>query len=206
LKKSLPEKKKKKLLDSGTWERDAQLVEAANILRRELGEVLFEDHNIFRDAVAQTLQKLKLKVSGPDLKVIIRTVSWRVENAPPVISKVHKPDKAEADPLRGRYEATVNGRKCVVEYEPDAELRDSEQVPLLEPGGIEGFIRREVLPYAPDAGIDESATRIGYEISFTSHFYKPQPLRSLDEIRADIVAIQKETKGLLTEIIKGDAK
>jgi type I restriction enzyme M protein len=76
----------------------------------------------------------------------------------------------------------------------------------LEEGGIEVFIRREVLPYTPDAWIDESATKIGYEISFTRHFYKAQPLRSLDEIRADIVALEKETGGLLDEIVKGETK
>jgi type I restriction enzyme M protein len=89
----------------------------------------------------------------------------------------------------------------VVEYEPDPELRDTEQVPLLEAGGVEAFIRREVLPHAADAWIDEAATRIGYEISFTRYFYKPQPLRSLDEIRADILALEKETEGLLGQIL-----
>jgi type I restriction enzyme M protein len=58
-----------------------------------------------------------------------------------------------------------------------------------------------VLPYAPDAWIDESATTIGYEVSFTRYFYKPQPLRELREIRADILALEKETEGLLEEIV-----
>ena len=89
----------------------------------------------------------------------------------------------------------------MVEYEPDTDLRDTEQVPLLEDGGIEAFIRREVLPHAPDAWIDEDKLKIGYEISFTRYFYKPQPLRSLEEIRADILALEKETEGLLAEII-----
>jgi type I restriction enzyme M protein len=88
-----------------------------------------------------------------------------------------------------------------VEYEPDPELRDSEQIPLLEDGGIEAFFRREVLPYVPDAWIDPDATRIGYEISFTRYFYKPQPLRSLEEIRADILALEQETEGLLDQIL-----
>ena len=95
----------------------------------------------------------------------------------------------------------LSGKPCVVEYEIDGDLRDTEQVPLLEKGGIEAFIRREVLPNTPDAWIDESATKIGYEISFTRHFYKPQPLRTLEEIRADILALEKETEGLLSEII-----
>ena len=70
-------------------------------------------------------------------------------------------------------------------------------MPLLEDGGIEAFIRREVLPYTPDAWIKEDATKIGYEVSFTRHFYKPQPLRTLEEISADILAIEKEAEGLL---------
>lgn len=110
------------------------------------------------------------------------------------------------DPLHGLYEATVNGKPSLVEYEPDTDLGDTEQVPLLEPGGIEAFIRREVLPYTPDAWIDESATKIGYEVSFTRHFYKPQPLRTLGEISADILALEKETENLLGEIVKGGVK
>ena len=93
-----------------------------------------------------------------------------------------------------------------IEYEPDTDLRDTEQVPLLEEGGIEAFFQREVLPYATDAWIDHSKTRIGYEISFTRHFYKPQPLRSLEDIKADLVALQAEAEGLLDEIIGGAQK
>ena len=59
-----------------------------------------------------------------------------------------------ADPLRGLFAATIGGKRCVVEYEPDTDLRDTEQVPLLEEGGIEAFLRREVLPHAPDAWYD----------------------------------------------------
>ena len=111
-----------------------------------------------------------------------------------------------ADPLHGLYEAEVAGKACIVEYEADTDLRDTEQVPLLEEGGIEAFIRREVLPYTPDAWVNGSATKIGYEISFTRHFYKPQPLRALAEISADILALEKETEDLLGEIVKGGAK
>ena len=89
----------------------------------------------------------------------------------------------------------------VVEYESDSELRDTEQIPLLEEGGIESFIRREVLPHVPDAWIDESGTKIGYEISFTRYFYKPQPLRTLDEIKRDILKLEQETEGLLDQIL-----
>lgn len=199
----MPEKKKKKLLDFGTWERDGKLVEVANALRKEIGDKLFEDHNVFRNRVNEVLEKLDMKLAAADLKIVLRSVSWRVESAPPVIAKIHKPGKAKMDPLHGFYEATMDGKKCVVEYESDSELRDTEQVPLLETGGVEAFIQREVLPYTPDAWIDEAATKIGYEISFTRHFYKPQPIRSLDEIRADIAALEKESGGLIEEIVKG---
>jgi len=126
----------------------------------------------------------------------------RADDAPPVIKKIHKKG-TEADPLRGLFEATIAGKLAVVEYEPDTELRDTEQVPLLEEGGIEAFIRREVLPHASDAWYVPSSIKTGYEISFTRYFYKPKPLRSLEEIRADILALEKETEGLLSEIIGG---
>ncbi len=126
----------------------------------------------------------------------------RSETAPPVIKKVHK-RVSEPDPLRGLFQATVDGKLAVVEYEPDTDLRDTEQVPLLEEGGIEAFLHREVLPYAPDAWYVPSKVKIGYEISFTRHFYKPQPLRPLEEIRADILALERETEGLLAEIVGG---
>jgi type I restriction enzyme M protein len=202
-KKGLPEKKKKKLLDPRTWERDARLVEAATRLREALRDTLFEDYNVFRDRVDAALKKTEIKLAAADLKQILKAVSWRVETAPPVIAKVHKPGKVKADPLHGLFEVTVDGKPAIVEYEPDSDLRDAEQVPLLEDGGIEAFIRREVLPYTPDAWIKEDATRIGYEVSFTRHFYKPQPLRTLEEISADILAIEKEAEGLLDGLLKG---
>jgi type I restriction enzyme M protein len=201
-KKGLPEKRRKKLLDAKTWERDARLVETAMALRKALGDKVYEDHNQFRDLVDATLSKLGVRLATPDLKQILRAVSWRVDTAPPVIAKVHKPGKAKADPMRGLYEATIDGKPSIVEYEPDSDLRDTEQVPLLEEGGIEAFIRREVLPYTPDAWIKEGATKIGYEVSFTRHFYKPQPLRTLAAISADILAVEKEAEGLLDGLLK----
>jgi type I restriction enzyme M protein len=210
-KKTLSDKKKKKLLSEATWKRDAMLLDVASQLQKVLGDGLFEDHNVFLENVAITLKQLGLKPSAADLKLIVNAVSWRVEDAPPVIRKVHKPGKAKADPLHGLYELPSptgrgvggEGISRLVEFEPDSELRDYEQIPLLEEGGIEAFIRREVLPYTPDAWIVESDTRIGYEISFTRHFYQPPRLRTLAEISADILALEQETDGLLQEITKG---
>jgi type I restriction enzyme M protein len=124
----------------------------------------------------------------------------RADDAPAVIRKIHKHGTAP-DPLHGLVEATIKGKPAVVEYEPDPDLRDSEQVPLLEDGGIDAFIQREVLPYAADAWYTPDSVKTGYEISFTRYFYKPKPLRTLEEIRADIAALQKENAGLLDEII-----
>jgi DNA-binding XRE family transcriptional regulator len=147
-----------------------------------------------------------LYVRGKYRDVILpMTVLRRLDTAaPPVIRKIHKKG-AEPDLLRGLFAAKIGGKPAVVEYEPDPDLRDTEQVPLLEEGGIEAFLRREVLPHAPDAWYDPESVKTGYEISFTRYFYKPQPLRTLEEIRADILALEKETEGLLAEIIGGGA-
>ena len=130
-------------------------------------------------------------------------------DAPPVIKKIHKRG-TEPDPLRGLFAHPMVGADPrgwpVVEYEPDTDLRDTEQVPLLEEGGIEAFLRREVLPHAADAWYVPDSVKTGYEISFTRYFYKPQPLRTLEEIRADILALEKETEGLLGEIIGGGGR
>jgi type I restriction enzyme M protein len=127
------------------------------------------------------------------------------ESAPPVIRKIHKRG-TQPDPSRGVFEVSLHGKPGVVEYEPDSDLRDNEQVPLIEPGGVEAFIKREVLPYAPDAWYDPASVKTGYEISFTRYFYKPQPLRPLEEIRANILALEKETEGLLSEIMGGGSR
>ena len=87
--------------------------------------------------------------SPKEIKALKETAE-RAEDAPPVIKKIHKKG-AVADPLRGLFAATIGGKPVVVEYEPDPDLRDTEQVPLLEEGGIDAFLRREVLPHAPDA-------------------------------------------------------
>jgi len=142
--------------------------------------------------------------SAKEIKTLKETAE-RTDDAPPVIRKIHK-KSTTPDPLRGLFVATIDGKQTVVEYEPDPDLRDTEQVPLLEERGIESVIRREVLPYTRDAWIKDDATKIGYEISFTRYFYKPQPLRTLEEIRADILAIEKEAEGLLDGLLKVGAK
>lgn len=166
-----------------------------------IGRGPFHDFNKFRTELEDEAERRNVKLTPKRMKLVQSALAQRNEKAEPVISRVHKSGKAEPDPLHGIYEGMVKSTKCVVEYEPDSELRDTEQIPLLEEGGIEAFIRREVLPYAPDAWVNADQTEIGYEISFTRYFYKPQPLRSLEEIRAEIVAVESEAAGLLSEII-----
>ena len=123
------------------------------------------------------------------------------ENAAPVIRKVLPATGTKPNSLEGRFPATLKGKSAFVAFEPDTDLRDTEQVPLLHPGGIEAFLREEVLPYAPDAWYNPEAVRIGYEINFNRHFYKPKPMRTLEEVRADILALERETEGLLVGIL-----
>lgn len=125
----------------------------------------------------------------------------RSEDGAPVIKKIHKANVA-ADPMNGLFEATIGGKSVVVEFETDSDLRDTESVPLLEEGGIDAFIRREVLPHVHDAWIVADKTQVGYEISFTRYFYKPKPMRTLEAIRLDIEALENETEGLLDEVLK----
>ena len=124
----------------------------------------------------------------------------RSESARAIIKKVHGRNTA-AKPLNGLFETTINGQPTVVEYEPGPELRDTEQIPLLHEGGIDAFLVKEVLPYAPDAWYLPEQVKIGYEISFTRHFYKPKPMRTLEEIRADILALEAESEGLIERIL-----
>jgi type I restriction enzyme M protein len=183
-------------------EKEQDLADGVNRVAQALGAGPHLDWNAFLSSLS--LQGVTL--SSKRQRMLQTELASRDDTATPVIAKVDKTGKAEPDPLHGRFAAEMDGRAAVVEYEPDPELRDTEQVPLLEDGGIEAFIRREVLPYAADAWYDREAVKLEYEISFTRYFYKPQPLRTLDEIRADILALQHETEGLLDAIIGGDAE
>ena len=102
-------------------------------------------------------------------------------------------------PKRDEQGVIVKNKRGKIEI--DKTLRDKEQVPLTYEGGIEAFVRNEILPYTPDAIVNTDDYVIGYELSFTKYFYKPKRLRTLDEIRADIRAIEESTKGLLSEIL-----
>ena len=90
-----------------------------------------------------------------------------------------------------------------IEGEPDVDLRDTENIPFTYEGGIDAFMKNEVLTYAPDAWVDEKKTQIGYEISFTKYFYKPVELRPMDEILKSLNDLEQEADGLLAGIMEG---
>ena len=215
------------LIDAGTWfrplrknlgKKNCELAEAD--IRRVCNAFLaFEetDHSkIFPNAAfgyRKVTVERPLRLAGIDPERAykpaeikrLKETNARAADAPPVICKVHKKG-TRPDPLRGLFAARIAGKPAVVSYEPDAALRDTEQVPLLEADGIEGFLRREVLPYAPDAWYAADSVKVGYEISFTRAFYRPRPLRPLEEIRADILATEQETEGLLEKILGGGGR
>ncbi len=175
----------------------------ANLVGRVAGRIgagPHRDFNRFLGAAAQEAAERGVKLTAKRMKLLKTVLAERDEHAAPVVAKTHKRG-TRAAPLHGLFRTTVNGRPAVVEYEPDVDLRDTEQIPLQEEGGIEAFLRREVLPYAADAWYRPDSVKVGYEISFTRYFYKPKPMRTLAEIRADILALEQETEGLIEEII-----
>ena len=204
--KAVPAKRRKKLLDAAPWLRDKSLMEMAQRVQKTLGSAIFDDHNEFRTRFDAALKAEGEKLSAPEKKVIYKAVSWRDDAAPPVLAKRTKLKSSDffEPSFDGAYLETVGKDRFIVEYEPDSELRDTEQVPLKETGGIDAFFEREVLPHAPDAWIALDKTQIGYEISFARYFYKPVALRTLAEIRADILALEQQSEGLLHKIVGVD--
>ena len=161
------------------------------------------DANQWLELAERVAKGQGMRWTAKKAKLLLTHLGERDEKASPLIAKVFKPGKQAANSLKGFFSVELAEGMRVVQYETDPELRDTEQVPLLVEGGIEAFLTREVLPYAPGAWYDPSSVKTGYEVSFTRYFYKPQPLRSLVEIRADILALERETEGLLGEIVGG---
>lgn len=194
----------KRLLNGKKWARDNRLYTIGKRLAEELGTKRFDDHNKFVEKVDAALKSWNEKLAAGDRKTLLRGLSWTDSDAPKVIKKLSKPEKLVADPLGGFFELEVAGKKLTVEYEADTDLSDFDQIPLTETGGVDAFITREVIPYAPDAWVNRDSEKIGYEISFTKVFYKPAQLRPLAEIEADIKRVMQESDGLVMAVV-GDA-
>ena len=176
----------------------------ANLIDRvatTLGDGPHPDYNRFMETVAADASEHGVKLTVKRKNLLQTVLAYREVTAAPVIKKTHRPGSVKADPIHGLIQSDLEDQNTVVEYEPDPDLRDTEQIPLLHEGGIDAFLEKEVLPYAPDAWYAPSQVKIGYEISFTRHFYKPKPTRTLEEIRADIMALERESEGLLEGIL-----
>lgn len=170
---------KKNLLSTKFWKDQLTIMQSAQKLADTLGDKQFNDYNKFTILVSKTVKELKLPIDQKALKRILDVVSFKNEEAEKVVKKTEK-DGA-------------------VIYEPDTDLRDTENVPLGQ--DIQEYFEREVLAHVPDAWIDETKSTIGYEISFTRYFYNYVPPRSLEEITKEILALEKETDGILNEIV-----
>ena len=171
-------------------------------LADELGPGPHFDFTGFLDAAEAAMRVRGIKMTAKRKRLLQSRLGETDEIADPVVGKVHRTGTL-ADPIRGRCEVGEGRTRRVVEYVADTALRDVELIPLREEGGIVGFLRREVLPYAPDAWYVPRTVKVGYEISFNRYFYKPEPMRTLDEIRAEITAVERESEGLLGELLPG---
>ena len=116
-----------------------------------------------------------------------------------------KAKKKHIDLLQRYYTVSCPEAEIVLDgnFNPiaDKSLEDSEIIPFRYEGGIDGFLRCEILPYNPDAWIDYKSAQVGYELSFTKYFYKPKALRSIKDITHDIRSIEERTNGMLDDIL-----
>jgi type I restriction enzyme M protein len=170
---------KKNLLSQKFWSEQLELLKTTEQLMTKIGSEQHDDYNIFKKVISDTIKQEKLSLDVKAQKRILDVVSWKNEEAKRVIKKTEK-------------DGTII-------YEADSDLRDTENVPLNEE--IQTYFEREVLQHVPDAWIDHSKTKTGYEISFTRYFYDYVPPRSIEEITAEILQLEKETDGILNEIV-----
>ena len=196
----LSEERREAFFDACIQAGEVALGDAVHDVGDRLGPGPHRDFNRFLEEVETELARHGVKMIAKRKKLLQTALAARDDTAEPVVKKVHRRG-AVASPIQGLYEVGEGESRRVVEYEPDTGLRDTEQIPLQQESGIEGFLRREVLPYAPDAWSVPGIVKIGYEISFNRYFYKPEPMRTLGEIRADILAVERETGGLLHEML-----
>lgn len=205
----MTDKKLAKLISPKAWDDRRTLQNAAKALMKAIGTEVFMDYNIFIEKVTATAKALKLDVKGTALNAIARAMSVTDPEAAPVVKKEHKPSSKDIEALQSTYGIatevladygyTKQG-KTFVEYETDSDLRDSEKIPVKE--DIYAYFQREVRPYVADAWINLPATKIGCEISFNKYFYKPAPLRTLEENEADIRALDEQSQGFIKSLFE----
>lgn len=214
---ALSPKNRKELLSEVTWRDQRDIMKASQRLAEQIGASEFFDFNHFEGMVDNDIKALGLKLAAPARKQILNAISWRDERAEKVIKKVHKFNAAKLKALFGELGTTQdkladygywpNDKGEYVEYEPDSELRDTENIPLALDSSlpassvIHDYFIREVRPHVDEAWIAIDKTVIGYEISFNKYFYQHKPLRSLEEVTAEILALEAETDGLLKQLV-----
>ncbi|HCG8465097.1 TPA: SAM-dependent DNA methyltransferase [Vibrio parahaemolyticus] len=207
----LKEKQIKDVLDSKLWLNQKALMDAAKTLQIAVGDSLggkaqqSDDFNQFELTLKGAFKTTGIKFDAKQKKQFIDAVTWKNQDAEPVIKKVLKEDP---QPLYGAFD--YKGK--VVEFQQDGDLRDNENVPL-DPSVttstlIESYFKREVQPHVADAWInadkrddkDNEIGIVGYEIPFNRHFYVYQPPRALEAIDADLDAVSADIMKLLQEV------
>jgi type I restriction enzyme M protein len=198
----LKEKQIKDALDPKTWAAQLAILQTARALQAKIGTGQHNDMNGFDKALKAT----GVALDAAAKKQITAAVSWKNPKAVKVIKKVHK--NTPANPLYGLFD--VDGQ--VVEFKPDGDLRDNENVPLDPSQTVnalnEAYFMAEVAPHVPDAWIDAGKVDaidggigiVGYEIPFNRHFYTYTPPRDLAEIDAELDAVSAEIMALLQEV------
>lgn len=207
---NLNAKQTKALTSEALWEKQKNLMLTASVLMEAVGKKEFNDFNIFVDAVDAALKERKIKLSAYEKNAILNAVSWYDANAEKVVNAVVKfSDKELAAflehlgckqtelPDYGYFATKEKGE--YIQYETESDLRDTENVQLKET--IYEYFLREVKPHVSEAWINLDATKIGYEISFNKYFYKHKPLRSIEQVSADILKLEEESEGLIREIL-----
>ena len=177
---------------------------------KQIGTEVYMDYNVFADKITKANKEKKIGASAAQLKTIGRVMSETDPAAAPVIKKEHKASSSDmltlsdvygiSDSLFADYGYALTEKGTYVEYEPDSDLRDTEKIPVKE--DIYGYFQREVRPYVEDAWISLPQTKIGCEISFNKYFYKPVPLRTLEENERDIRQLDAESQGFIQSLFK----
>ena len=207
---SLNARNRKALFSLTAWREQKALLDTASELMAAIGLELYLDFNVFRDRVETEIKSRKLKLSASKKNQFYGAVIWREETAEKVIKKIHRLKVDKLKTVLKKHSCTRNdlpdygywpgaGANDFIEYESDSDLRDTENVPLKD--DIHVYFQREVRPHVDDAWIHLDQTKIGYEISFNKYFYQHKPLRSLEEVTADILRLEAETEGLLKKLV-----
>ena len=207
---NLNSKKAKALVDEETWAKNLRLFKLANTLMEVIGKEVYTDFNKFKVLVEVPLRAQGVSLSASEKNALLNAVSWYDAEAEKVVKGITKLHGDKLEKLLeflgceesqladfGYFPTAKKGE--YMEYETESDLRDTENVPLKEE--IYPYFLREVKPHVAEAWINLEATKIGYEISFNKYFYRHKPLRSLEQVAEEILELERESDGLIHEIL-----